>query len=71
MFNPTMGAMNMVMSGASQMAMQSMMGGAGGGDMAQAQSDQQFRQTMSKALDGVSDAVTSTLNKPGTAAAKK
>ena len=71
MFNPTMGAMNMVMSGASQMAMQSMMGGAGGGDMAQAQSDQQFRQTMSKALDGVSDAVRSTLNKPGTAAAKK
>jgi hypothetical protein len=74
MFNPTMGAMNMVMSGASQMAMQSMMGGAGGAggtDMAQAQTDQQFRQTMSKALDGVSDAVTSTLNKPGTAAAKK
>jgi hypothetical protein len=73
MFNPTMGAMNMVMSGASQMAMQSMMGsagGAGGTDMAQAQSDQQFRQTMSKALDGVSDAVTSTLNKPGTTAKK-
>jgi hypothetical protein len=70
MFNPTMGAMNMVMSGASQMAMQSMMGGAGGGDMAQAQSDQQFRQTMSKALDGVSDSVRSTLNKPGTAAKK-
>jgi hypothetical protein len=70
MFNPTMGAMNMVMSGASQMAMQGMAGGAGGGDMAQAQSDQQFRQTMSKALDNVSDVVTSTLNKP-TATAKK
>jgi hypothetical protein len=73
MFNPTMGAMNMVMSGASQMAMKSMTGGAGGAggaEMAQMQSDQQFRQTMSKALDGVSDAVTSTLNKPGTAAKK-
>ncbi len=72
MFNPTMGAMNMVMSGASQMAMQSMMGGAGGGaeDMQQMQSDQEFRQTMSKALDSVRDSVTSTLNKPGTAAKK-
>jgi hypothetical protein len=38
--------------------------------MAQAQSDQQFRQTMSKALDGVSAAVTSTLNKPGAVAKK-
>jgi hypothetical protein len=67
-----MGAMNMVMSGASQMAMQKMMGGAGGGagNMQQMQSDQEFRQTMSKALGSVRDSVTSTLNKPGTAAKK-
>jgi hypothetical protein len=72
MVNPTMGAMNMVMSGASQMAMSSMMGGANGagGDMAQMQSDQAFRQTMSKALDGVSDSVTATLGKTGTVAKK-
>jgi hypothetical protein len=73
MFNPTMGAMNMVMSGASQMAMSSMMGGGAngaGGEMAQMENDQAFRQTMSKALDGVSDAVTSTLGKTGTVAKK-
>jgi hypothetical protein len=38
--------------------------------MAQAQSDQAFRQTMSKALDNVSDTVTSTLSKPGAVAKK-
>jgi hypothetical protein len=71
MFNPTMGAMNMVMSGASSMAMSSMMGGAGGGtDMAGMQSDQGFRETMSKALDNVSDGVTAALGKSGQVAKK-
>jgi hypothetical protein len=72
MFNPSMGAMNMVMSGASQMAMRSMMGGAGGaaGNVQQMQSDQEFRQTMSKALGSVRDSVTASLNKPATVAKK-
>ncbi len=67
MFNPSMGAMNMVMSGASSMAMTAMAGGAGK-DASQMQSDQAFRQTMSKALDNVSAAVTATLNKDSTVA---
>jgi hypothetical protein len=71
MFNPTMGAMSMVMSGALSMAMSSMMGGAGGGtDMAGMQSDQGFRETMSKALDNVSDGVTAALGKSGQVAKK-
>ena len=67
MFNPSMGAMNMVMSGASSMAMSAMAGGAGK-EAAQMQSDQGFHQTMSKALDNVTGAVTASLNKGGTVA---
>ena len=64
MFNPTMGAMNMTMMGASTaMAMSGGMGGAGGMDMGGMQSQQEFRQTMSKALDGVSSGVTGELKK--------
>ena len=62
MFNPSMGAMNMVMSGASSMAMTAMAGGAGK-DAATMQSEQGFHQTMSKALDNVTAAVTTSLNK--------
>jgi hypothetical protein len=74
MFNPTMGAMSMVMSGASQMAMSGLMGGgmdgAGGGNMQQMQSDQEFHQTMSKALGSVRDSVTASLSKTATVAKK-
>jgi hypothetical protein len=74
MFNPTMGAMNMVMSGASQMAMSGLMGGgmngAGAGNPQQMQSDQEFRQTMSKAIGNMRDSVTASLSKNATVAKK-
>jgi hypothetical protein len=74
MFNPTMGAMNMVMSGASQMAMSGLMGGgmngAGTGNPQQMQSDQEFRQTMSKAIGNMRDSVTASLSKNATVAKK-
>lgn len=64
MFNPTMGAMNMAMMGASTMgAMAGGMGNAGGMDLAGMQSDQEFRQTMSKALDNMSGSVATALKK--------
>ncbi len=63
MFNPTMGAMNMAMMGVST-AMGAMSGGMGNaGDMAGMQSQEEFRQTMSKALDGVSTGVMGELKK--------
>ncbi len=71
MFNPTMGAMNMAMMGASTMgAMAGSTGNAGGMDMAGMQSDQEFRQTMSKALDGVSSGVAGELKKSPSKAGK-
>ena len=67
MFNPSMGAMNMAFSTAGSMAG---MGGGMGGDLAGQQSEMEFRQTLSNALDRLVDGVQTELKKSGQVAKK-